>query len=61
METEQIGATDTSNISADINELFSFAQELTENLETQLGDFDSQGLSESMWAFNEETSFDGFP
>lgn len=48
-------------MSADFHALFGFARELTDNLETQLGNFDSQGLSESMWTFNEETIFDGFP
>lgn len=60
METQPRETAETTNVSADLDALFGFAQELTENLETQLGNFDSQGLSESMWTFSEETSFDGF-
>ncbi len=61
MESEPLEATEPSNMPADFHALFGFARELTDNLETQLGNFDSQGLSESMWTFNEETIFDGFP
>lgn len=47
-------------MSSDFHALFDFTQELTDNLETQLGDFDSRGLSESMWTFTEDATFDGF-
>jgi hypothetical protein len=58
METEPTEATRAS-VSSDFHAMFGFAQELTDNLETQLGDFDSRGLSESMWTFTEEAIFDG--
>ena len=59
MGTEPPEATGASNVSSDFHTLFGFAQELTDNLETQLGEFDSRGLSESMWTFTEEAIFNG--
>ena len=61
IETEPTEAAATSNMFPDFNTVFGFAQELTDNLETQLGNFDSRGLSESLWTFNEEATLDGLP
>ncbi|KAJ5419000.1 uncharacterized protein N7487_002550 [Penicillium crustosum] len=60
VETQPTEAIGTSNMSSDFHALFDFTQELTDNLETQLGDFDSRGLSESMWTFTEDGTFGGF-
>ncbi|KAJ5365692.1 hypothetical protein N7517_008578 [Penicillium concentricum] len=60
-QTEPRAAAGTSDMSVDLSTLFDMAQNLTGHLESQLGDFDCQGLSEPMWTFNEEAPFDYFP
>ncbi|KAF9887943.1 hypothetical protein FE257_009465 [Aspergillus nanangensis] len=45
---------------SDLQSLFGFAQDLSDNLETQFGHFYSQSLPESMWMFNEGSTFDEY-
>ncbi|KAJ5818037.1 hypothetical protein N7474_003628 [Penicillium riverlandense] len=44
----------------DLQALCGFTQNLTDNLETQLEDFDTRGLSGSLWTFQDQGSYTGF-
>jgi hypothetical protein len=44
----------------DLHALFGFAQDLTVDLETQLGNYEPEGFSELWWTFDDGGTFNGF-
>jgi len=54
-EPQPITISSSSDGFPDLYTLYGYAQNLTDTLEAQLGDFDMSHLSESMWTFDEST------